>query len=231
ITEVVTCNLNRVIDVNYYPTESARRSNMRHRPIGLGVQGLADAFILLGMPFDSPQARQLNQDIFETIYYHALRTSCQLAKEEGTYESYAGCPVSKVRHAKFSSLHPHPLSPQLSSSSPLPSLPIPTVSVSHLSSFPASVRAHGLIEELTWKGVFQPDMWGVTPSDRWVWAALRADIAAHGLRNSLLVAPIFTSFHLLSRLFSPSHPPYPFIPPLHPPSGHLATGHVGSDPL
>ncbi|CAI5991409.1 unnamed protein product, partial [Closterium sp. NIES-65] len=179
ITEVVTRNLNRVIDVNYYPTESARRSNMRHRPIGLGVQGLADAFILLGMPFDSPQlsklqeqlngrklattthctyhtssfirlcpflttpslpsppsplhiandqARQLNRDIFETIYYHALRTSCQLAKEEGTYESYPGCPVSK--------------------------------------------------------GVLQPDMWGVTPSDRWDWAALRADIAAHRLRNS-----------------------------------------------
>ncbi|CAI7804225.1 unnamed protein product [Closterium sp. NIES-54] len=145
------------------------------------------------MPFDSPQARQLNQDIFETIYYHALRTSCQLAKEEGTYESYAGCPVSKVRHAKFSSLHPHPLSPQLSSSSPLPSLPIPTVSVSHLSSFPASVRAHGLIEELTWKGILQPDMWTVTPSDRWDWAALREDIATHGLRNSLLVAPMPTA--------------------------------------
>ncbi|CAI5491857.1 unnamed protein product, partial [Closterium sp. Naga37s-1] len=167
ITEVVTCNLNRVIDVNYYPTESARRSNMRHRPIGLGVQGLADAFILLGMPFDSPQARQLNRDIFETIYYHALRTSCQLvhlylsvarqlnrdifetiyyhalrtscqlAKEEGTYESYAGCPVSK--------------------------------------------------------GILQPDMWGVTPSDRWDWAALREDIATHGLRNSLLVAPMPTA--------------------------------------
>ncbi|CAI5496871.1 unnamed protein product, partial [Closterium sp. Naga37s-1] len=137
ITEVVTRNLNRVIDVNYYPTESARRSNMRHRPIGLGVQGLADAFILLGLPFDSPQARQLNRDIFETIYYHALRTSCQLAKEEGTYLSYPGCPVSK--------------------------------------------------------GVLQPDMWSVTPSDRWDWAALRADIAAHGLRNSLLVAPMPTA--------------------------------------
>ncbi|CAI7880192.1 unnamed protein product [Closterium sp. NIES-54] len=110
---------------------------MRHCPIGLGVQGLADAFILLGMPFDSPQARQLNRDIFETIYYHALRTSCQLAKEEGTYESYAGCPVSK--------------------------------------------------------GILQPDMWAVTPSDRWDWAALREDIATHGLRNSLLVAPMPTA--------------------------------------
>lgn len=96
MTEQATRSLNRIIDVNYYPAETARRSNMRHRPIGIGVQGLADTFILLGMAFDSPEAQQLNKDIFETIYYAALRTSCQLAKEEGPYETYAGCPVSKV---------------------------------------------------------------------------------------------------------------------------------------
>ncbi|XP_024378320.1 ribonucleoside-diphosphate reductase large subunit [Physcomitrium patens] len=95
ITSLVTRNLNRIIDVNYYPVEAARRSNMRHRPIGLGVQGLADAFILLGMPFDSEEAQKLNRDIFETIYYHALRTSCELAAEEGVYETYDGCPISK----------------------------------------------------------------------------------------------------------------------------------------
>ncbi|XP_024375703.1 ribonucleoside-diphosphate reductase large subunit isoform X2 [Physcomitrium patens] len=95
ITSLVTRNLNRIIDVNYYPVETARRSNMRHRPIGLGVQGLADAFILLGMPFDSEEAQQLNRDIFETIYYHALKTSCELAAEEGVYETYAGSPISK----------------------------------------------------------------------------------------------------------------------------------------
>eukprot|EP00889_Picochlorum_renovo_P007141 jgi/Picre1/34171/NNA_001645.t1 len=95
VTKVVTRNLNKIIDVNYYPVETARRSNKRHRPIGLGVQGLADAFILLGLPFDSPEATQLNKDIFETIYYAALKTSCEIAEVDGTYESYEGSPVSK----------------------------------------------------------------------------------------------------------------------------------------
>ncbi|KAG2654737.1 ribonucleoside-diphosphate reductase large subunit-like isoform X1 [Panicum virgatum] len=95
ITSTVTYNLNKIIDVSYYPIESARRSNMRHRPIGIGIQGLADTFILLGMPFDSPEAQQLNKDIFETIYYHALKASADLAAKEGPYETYAGSPVSK----------------------------------------------------------------------------------------------------------------------------------------
>lgn len=123
VTAIVTTNLNRIIDVNYYPVENARRSNFRHRPIGIGVQGLADTFILLGMAFESPevklisgvwyslnlnhfglrvdfgywlQAQQLNKDIFETIYYHALKTSSELAEKEGPYETYNGSPVSKV---------------------------------------------------------------------------------------------------------------------------------------
>jgi len=137
ITELVTRNLNRIIDVNYYPVETAKRSNLRHRPIGIGVQGLADAFILLGMPFDSTEAQKLNKEIFETIYYHALRTSADLAAEEGIYESYAGCPISK--------------------------------------------------------GVLQPDMWDVEPSDRWDWSALREKIRKNGVRNSLLVAPMPTA--------------------------------------
>ena len=95
VTKVATRNLNRIIDINYYPVETARRSNMNHRPIGLGVQGLADAFILLGLPFDSPEAEQLNKDIFETIYFAALSMSNSLAKVEGTYSSYEGSPVSK----------------------------------------------------------------------------------------------------------------------------------------
>ncbi|KAI8361727.1 ribonucleotide reductase [Blakeslea trispora] len=95
VAKVVTRNLNRVIDVNYYPVEEAERSNMRHRPIGLGVQGLADAFILMGFPFDSPEARQLNRDIFERIYFAALEASCELAKEHGHYESYPGSPISQ----------------------------------------------------------------------------------------------------------------------------------------
>ncbi|KAK4519760.1 Histone acetyltransferase [Mucor velutinosus] len=95
VAKVVTKNLNKVIDVNYYPVEEARTSNMRHRPIGLGVQGLADAFILMGYPFDSPEAGQLNKDIFEGIYYAALEASCEIAKEVGPYETYEGSPVSQ----------------------------------------------------------------------------------------------------------------------------------------
>lgn len=95
ITKVATKNLNKVIDVNYYPVEEARRSNFRHRPIGLGIQGLADAFIMLRMPFDSAEARGLNEDIFETIYFAAVETSMELAKIQGTYETYEGSPASK----------------------------------------------------------------------------------------------------------------------------------------
>uniref|UniRef100_A0ACD5ZIF5 Uncharacterized protein n=1 Tax=Avena sativa TaxID=4498 RepID=A0ACD5ZIF5_AVESA len=137
ITSLVTWNLNKIIDVNYYPVETARRSNMRHRPIGIGVQGLADTFILLGMPFDSPEAQQLNKDIFETIYYHALKASAEIAAKEGPYETYVGSPVSK--------------------------------------------------------GILQPDMWNVVPSDRWDWPAIRGMISKVGLRNSLLVAPMPTA--------------------------------------
>ncbi|KAL7611858.1 hypothetical protein Lser_V15G06765 [Lactuca serriola] len=137
VTSTITTNLNKIIDVNYYPVETAKRSNLRHRPIGIGVQGLADTFILLGMAFDSPEAQQLNKDIFETIYYHALKASCELAEKEGTYETYVGSPVSK--------------------------------------------------------GVLQPDMWGVTPSNLWDWNVLRGMISRNGIRNSLLVAPMPTA--------------------------------------
>ncbi len=95
ITCVATRNLNKVIDINYYPIPEARTSNMRHRPIGLGVQGLADVFILLGMAFDSPEARQVNRDIFETIYFAAMTESCVLAEKHGAYETFQGSPLSK----------------------------------------------------------------------------------------------------------------------------------------
>ncbi|XP_006484716.1 ribonucleoside-diphosphate reductase large subunit isoform X1 [Citrus sinensis] len=137
VTAIVTENLNKIIDVNYYPVETARRSNLRHRPIGIGVQGLADTFILLGMAFESPEAQQLNKDIFETIYYHALKTSSEIAAKEGPYETYHNSPVSK--------------------------------------------------------GIIQPDMWNVIPSDRWDWGVLRDMISKNGVRNSLLVAPMPTA--------------------------------------
>jgi len=95
VTKVVTKNLNKIIDINYYPVEEARRSNMRHRPIGLGVQGLADVFILLGMPFESAEAKQLNKEIFETIYFGAVTSSMELAKVQGAYETYTGSPISQ----------------------------------------------------------------------------------------------------------------------------------------
>lgn len=95
VAKIATRNLNKIIDVNYYPVPEARRSNLRHRPIGIGVQGLADAFILMRFPFESPEAQKLNIQIFETIYYGALEASCELAEKEGPYETYEGSPVSK----------------------------------------------------------------------------------------------------------------------------------------
>jgi ribonucleoside-diphosphate reductase alpha subunit len=137
ITRVVTRNLNKVIDVNYYPIPEAEYSNMRHRPIGLGVQGLADAFILMRMPFDSMEAKQLNKDIFETLYFAAMTESVALAERDGHYETFKGSPLSK--------------------------------------------------------GEFQFDMWGVKPSKRWDWDALREKVVKVGARNSLLVAPMPTA--------------------------------------
>jgi len=138
VSKVATRNLNKVIDKNFYPIPEARRSNMRHRPIGLGVQGLADAFLILQLPFESKGARELNEDIFETIYFAACEASCDLAERDGAYESYAGSPASK--------------------------------------------------------GQLQFDLWERTPkSGRWDWTALKARIAKHGLRNSLLVAPMPTA--------------------------------------
>ncbi|CAL8353653.1 unnamed protein product [Lota lota] len=137
VTKVIVKNLNKIIEINYYPVPEAEKSNKRHRPMGIGVQGLADAFILMRYPFESAEAQLLNVQIFETIYYAALESSCEQAEELGPYETYAGCPVSK--------------------------------------------------------GVLQYDMWGKTPTDLWDWARLKEKIARHGVRNSLLLAPMPTA--------------------------------------
>ena len=137
VVQVLVRNLNKIIDINYYPVPEARKSNFRHRPIALGVNGLADAFLALRLPFDSAEAKQLNIQIFETIYHGALTASVQLAKESGPYETYEGSPVSK--------------------------------------------------------GILQYDMWDKTPTDLWDWDSLKAKIAQHGVRNSLLVAPMPTA--------------------------------------
>jgi ribonucleoside-diphosphate reductase alpha subunit len=135
VTQVVTRNLNRVIDKNYYPTEAGRKSNMRHRPIGIGVQGLADVFQMMGLSFDEPKAREINEHIFMAVYYASLTESCQLAQEEGPYETFAGSPASR--------------------------------------------------------GQLQFDMWGTKPMVSF--NVLKEDIKKHGLRNSLLVAPMPTA--------------------------------------
>lgn len=140
VTKRVTRNLNKVIDRNYYPVPEAENSNMRHRPVGLGVQGLADAFIMMRLPFTSDEAKQLNQDIFETIYFAAVTASMELAKEEGPYSTFQGSPISQ--------------------------------------------------------GEFQYNLWGLKDSDlsgRWDWASLRKEVMEHGVRNSLLLAPMPTA--------------------------------------
>jgi ribonucleoside-diphosphate reductase alpha chain len=140
VTKRVTRNLNKVIDRNYYPVKEAENSNLRHRPVGLGVQGLADAFIMLRMPFTSDEAKKLNQEIFETIYFAAVTASMELAKEEGAYSTFKGSPISE--------------------------------------------------------GQFQYNLWGLKDeelSGRWNWSKLRKDVMKHGVRNSLLLAPMPTA--------------------------------------
>ncbi|MBK9963315.1 MAG: ribonucleoside-diphosphate reductase subunit alpha [Saprospiraceae bacterium] len=138
VTRVITRNLNRIIDINYYPIPEAQNSNFRHRPIGIGVQGLADAFILMRFPFDSDGAKKLNKQIFETIYYAAVSESCELAKVDGPYQTFKGSPISQ--------------------------------------------------------GIFQFDMWDVNPTqERYDWNGLKAEVMKHGVRNSLLLAPMPTA--------------------------------------
>ena len=138
VSKVVTNNLNRVIDVNYYPTPKTERSNFRHRPVGIGVQGLADVFMLMGIPFHSDQAKLINKHIFETIYHAALEKSCELSQRDGPYETFPGSPASN--------------------------------------------------------GILQFDMWNVDPThERYDWTTLKNKIVKHGLRNSLLMAPMPTA--------------------------------------
>jgi ribonucleoside-diphosphate reductase alpha subunit len=137
VVGLVVRNLNQIIDMNFYPTERTKLSNSRHRPVGIGVQGLADTFMLLDTPFHSEKAMEINRLIFETMYYAALKASMEIAREDGKYSTFDGSPLSK--------------------------------------------------------GIFQFDMWGVSPSSRYDWAALRKDIMESGVRNSLLLAPMPTA--------------------------------------
>ena len=137
VTQILTENLNKIIDVNYYPTDKTENSNKRNRPIGIGVQGLADTFALMNIPFESNEAIEVNKLIFETMYYASLEKSMELAKETLPYETYAGSPLSK--------------------------------------------------------GIFQFDMWNITPTNRYDWVKLRENIMLHGVKNSLCIAPMPTA--------------------------------------
>jgi ribonucleoside-diphosphate reductase subunit M1 len=137
ITKVVAKNLNKIIDQNFYPVKEARNSNMRNRPIAVGVQGLADTFMMLRLPFDSPEAKELNIQIFETIYHASLEASVELAIKEGPYENFQGSPASQ--------------------------------------------------------GLLQFDLWGKKPTNLWEWDTLKERVVKHGVRNSLLVAPMPTA--------------------------------------
>ena len=137
VTKIVTYNLNNVIDINYYPTNKTDNSNKKHRPIGIGIQGLADAFAKMDIPFHSDLAKQINKNIFETMYHGALESSMEISKNEGSYSSFQGSPASQ--------------------------------------------------------GILQFDMWNVTPSNRYDWDGLKLNIKEHGLRNSLLLAPMPTA--------------------------------------
>jgi ribonucleotide reductase alpha subunit len=163
VTKVVTDNLNRVIDINFYPTDKTKRSNLRHRPIGLGVQGLADVFALMNVPFTSDEAKSINKKIFETIYHASMEQSMEIAKERYTliqegkkehiYNEYEIKLEDKSFCGAYSSFEGSPLS----------------------------------------KGIFQFDMWNVTPSTTFNWESLRQDVIKYGVRNSLLVAPMPTA--------------------------------------
>ncbi len=179
VAKVVTYNLNRIIDVNFYPTEKTRRSNLRHRPIGIGVQGLADVFMMMDLPFSADKSKQINRDIFETIYHAALEQSCEIAE------------------ARFKLLEPLALDDNFSDRLHIDdqialkrhtnAYEEPLLHTNYrgaYSSFAGSPAS---------RGELQFDMWGVVPGDRYDWATLKTRIKTHGIRNSLLLAPMPTA--------------------------------------
>ena len=177
VTKVVTNNLNNIIDVNFYPTDKTRRSNMRHRPIGIGVQGLADVFFKMNMAFHSDEAKELNTDIFETMYHAALEQSNEIAIERYNI-------IKKKRYDKVS---PDGDVYELFNEFEQPLLDVMNElgsSVGSYSTFVGSPMSNG---------IFQFDMWNVTPSDRYDWSGLKESIMKYGIRNSLLMAPMPTA--------------------------------------
>jgi ribonucleoside-diphosphate reductase alpha chain len=207
ITKIVTENLNKVIDINFYPTEKTRRSNMLHRPIGIGVQGLADVFALMDIPFESDDAKKINKNIFETIYHGALEKSMEISKERKedllflvekkkgwsdhkkdyieektwTFSDFSSdCQSYKTQGAEIKEklLKHNPTPPEIILAKQYPNF---AGSYSSIEGSPIS------------KGIFQFDLWGVTPSDRYDWNKLKEQVKENGVRNSLLLAPMPTA--------------------------------------
>ena len=182
VTKVVTNNLNKVIDINFYPTEKTKISNFKHRPIGLGVQGLADAFALLDIPFHSEQAKEVNKHIFETIYHASLEKSNEIAYER--YNTITSSPYNSVKlykHKLLNNYECEAFKPHCAKSQEELKRICNVGAYSSFINSPAS------------KGILQFDMWGVAPSARYDWNALKESIVKYGLRNSLLVAPMPTA--------------------------------------
>ena len=200
VTKIVIRNLNKVIDVNFYPTDKTKRSNYLHRPIGLGIQGLADVFALLNIPFHSEEAKQINRDIFETIYHASVQTSMEISRdrmiamhslrkslEKGEWK-FANVLENEDVSREYEIVEDisGTLAPKLEKYTPI----LGEINREHLnllgsySSFEGS-PAHA--------GKLQFDLWDVKPSDRYNWDTLKFDIRQHGMRNSLLLAPMPTA--------------------------------------
>ena len=179
VVKIITENLNKVIDINFYPTPKTKRSNMRHRPIGIGVQGLADTFIMMDIPFQSDEARDINKKIFETIYHASLERSMEIAKERY-----------------------HKLEPLVLNDNFKPNIDIDEEIklLRMLNEYEKPIlhsRYRGAYSTFNKspasEGILQFDMWNVTPSNRYNWDELKLHIQTYGLRNSLLVAPMPTA--------------------------------------
>ena len=183
-TKTITRNLNKIIDVNYYPVEEAKTSNKRHRPIGIGVQGLADTFCLLSHPFDSQGAKDLNKDIFETIYHASMEASCELSQErESEILEYKQLTTIDIKSKEIKKQISNILKKTNFSEEELTRKDFCGTYDSYLWNGGCPVS----------KGIFQYDMWNVTPSTRWNWKELKENVTKYGVRNSLLVAPMPTA--------------------------------------
>ena len=199
ITKIVTANLDKVIDINYYPTEKTQRSNLLHRPIGIGVQGLADVFAMMDMPFASDEAKEVNKLIFETIYHASLEKSMEISRSrdldikklihwEGIDTIFNENKLDKLNVTRnYCNDIPDEFSEAITNIKP-----IMAEIMAAKNGSPAGAYS-SFLDSPMYHGRFQFDLWGVEPTDRYDWQSLKSDICKYGIRNSLLVAPMPTA--------------------------------------